>query len=212
MESVDDIVGKAVWGGDKVEWAYREAVGRAGGIISLWDSDEFACSSSWNMEGAVIVNGFWKEDGTRCCVVNVYAPCQVTAKMEFWDRILSIIDQEADSRICILGDFNSIRNDSKREGRRAGSCRRDVMAFDSFIRDSGGKKGKKVASTIWECIVWQIWRSRNARIFKDEEQNMTKTVENIKSRLWSWFASKEIIKIEGAYKEWTTNPKIVLGM
>ncbi|KAL8462439.1 hypothetical protein ACS0TY_033457 [Phlomoides rotata] len=137
MESVDDIVGKAVWGGDKVEWAYREAVGRAGGIISLWDSDEFACSSSWNMEGAVIVNGFWKEDGTRCCVVNVYAPCQVTAKMEFWDRILSIIDQEADSRICILGDFNSIRNDSKREGRRAGSCRRDVMAFDSFIRDSG---------------------------------------------------------------------------
>ncbi|KAL8461664.1 hypothetical protein ACS0TY_032954 [Phlomoides rotata] len=98
-ESIDDIVGKTVWGGDKVEWAYREAVGRAGGIISLWDSDKFVCSSSWNMEGAVIVNGFWKEDGARCCMVNVYAPCQVTAKTELWDRILSIINRETNSRM-----------------------------------------------------------------------------------------------------------------
>ncbi|KAL8543150.1 hypothetical protein ACS0TY_003881 [Phlomoides rotata] len=137
MEQVDEILGKSVWGGDNVEWAFRESVGRACGIISLWDTEKFVCSSSWNMEGAVIVNGYWKEDGSRCCVVNVYASCIVSAKMELWDRIQSIIEQEADACICVLGDFNSIRYESEREGRRAGSCRRDVMAFDTFIRASG---------------------------------------------------------------------------
>ncbi|KAL8464304.1 hypothetical protein ACS0TY_033995 [Phlomoides rotata] len=39
--------------------------------------------------------------------------------------------------VIVNGDFNSIRKTSERAGRRAQSCRRDVEAFDSFVRDLG---------------------------------------------------------------------------
>lgn len=48
----------------------------------LWNPNKFTCSSWWHMEGVVIVNGFWGNDGQRCCILNIYAPCLLE------DRIL----------------------------------------------------------------------------------------------------------------------------
>ncbi|KAL8540533.1 hypothetical protein ACS0TY_001969 [Phlomoides rotata] len=55
-------------------WSFKPSEGRAGGIISIWNSDKFICSSSWFMEGAIVVNGFWKSDDSHCVIINVYAP------------------------------------------------------------------------------------------------------------------------------------------
>ncbi|KAL8528849.1 hypothetical protein ACS0TY_006343 [Phlomoides rotata] len=92
VSNFDDSVCKAIWGAGNVEWAYRKAEGRAGGIISLWDADKFIRSSSWDMDGVVIVNGFWKDNGWRCCVVNIYSPCILAEKLDLWDRILGILE------------------------------------------------------------------------------------------------------------------------
>ncbi|KAL8525477.1 hypothetical protein ACS0TY_014915 [Phlomoides rotata] len=89
---------RAVWGEGNFSWAFREADGRSGGLLSVWNSDKFAIVSNWHMLGAVIV---------------------------------------APSCICLAGDFNSIKRVSERAGRMAESCKRDIEAFDGFIRDSG---------------------------------------------------------------------------
>lgn len=57
------------------------------------------------MNEVLIVNGLWGVEQTRCCIINVYAPCYLQERVELWDMIS-----------IILGDFNSIRSINEREG------------------------------------------------------------------------------------------------
>ncbi|KAL8503364.1 hypothetical protein ACS0TY_022195 [Phlomoides rotata] len=50
-----------------------------------------------------------------------------------------------------------------------------------------GKKGKVFAGCIWECVVWTIWKGRNGLIFRNEAVEQGKILDEIISRLWSWF-------------------------
>lgn len=59
LDSFSDVIGRNVWGGNNCDWAVRNAEGRAGGILSIWNSDLFSVSSSWHMSGALIFNGLW---------------------------------------------------------------------------------------------------------------------------------------------------------
>ncbi|KAL8534281.1 hypothetical protein ACS0TY_010331 [Phlomoides rotata] len=76
---------------------------------------------------AVILNGYWGSERTECCIVREWT-CGIDCNISF----LPIR-----TPVCLAGDFNSIRRVSKRAGRKAESCRRDIEAFDSFVRDSG---------------------------------------------------------------------------
>ncbi|KAL8504158.1 hypothetical protein ACS0TY_022770 [Phlomoides rotata] len=130
-------VAKQYEGKGNFGWAFRAAVGRSGGIITVWDSDVSSCSSWWHMEGAVVVNGFWGEERTECSLVNIYAPCPLSERVELWDRICYVVNQNESACICICGDFNSIRRMEERVGTRAESGRRDVAVLDNFIREAG---------------------------------------------------------------------------
>ncbi|KAL8499456.1 hypothetical protein ACS0TY_022426 [Phlomoides rotata] len=137
LEMVDSFVCRAIWGQGNFNWSFKPSEGRAGGIISIWNSDKFICSSSWFMEDAIVVNGFWKSDDSHCVIINVYAPCPLPKRRELWDRILLVTNQFQMSNICLLGDFNSVRTASERAGRNSILIRRDVECFDNFIRNSG---------------------------------------------------------------------------
>lgn len=68
LEIVDDLICQSVWGDGQIGWATREASGRSGGIISIWNSEVFSCLSSWHMAGALIVNGLWGAERVLCWV------------------------------------------------------------------------------------------------------------------------------------------------
>lgn len=137
-EHIDENFCRILWGGrGQFNWAFRESLGRAGGIVSLWDADKFLVKSQWHMEGAVVVNGLWGQGRQQCCIINVYAPCPLAERLELWDRLRYVVLQNQDVRICMAGDFNSICRDGERIGRRACSNRNDTESFDFFIRDSG---------------------------------------------------------------------------
>ncbi|KAL8517088.1 hypothetical protein ACS0TY_015349 [Phlomoides rotata] len=90
------------------------------------------------MFGAVIVNGLWGNERIECSVVNVNTTCPLNESEALWDIIHSVIVQNALSCCCIAGDFNSVRRESERDGRRGGSSRRrDINVFDDFFRNSG---------------------------------------------------------------------------
>lgn len=78
----------------------------------------FSISSSWSMDGALIINGLWGNNCIGCCVINFYSSCLLSEKKALWDRTITVINQNATCCICVeAGDFNYIRRISERAGR-----------------------------------------------------------------------------------------------
>lgn len=136
MENLTELNCREIWGSNNVGWAHRESVGRAGGIAILWNSNSFVCSSSWDMDGAVIINGMWGAERVDCCFISVYAPCRLDERIELWDRLKLIIQQNSSSCLCLVGDFNSIRFPDERVSRSGNLNWNDLREFDDFISDS----------------------------------------------------------------------------
>lgn len=127
---------REIWGFGNFGWAKRDSIGRSGGILSIWNSEKFKVTSSWDMPGAVVVVGFWGIDRIKCCVINVYAPSGLADKLDLWDIIQLVIQQYDEDCVCLAGDFNSIRTPGERSGRGSSIPSSDIAAFDGFIRDS----------------------------------------------------------------------------
>ncbi|KAL8508386.1 hypothetical protein ACS0TY_018846 [Phlomoides rotata] len=107
-----------------------------GGILSIWKNEVFHKSSSWNVRGVLVVNGFFTEDGSRGVLLNVYAPCSSSEKRDLWDIIQNTVLQNLDARVCVVGDFNSIRSPEERVGRRETRDNREIECFEEFITQS----------------------------------------------------------------------------
>ncbi|KAL8505996.1 hypothetical protein ACS0TY_017015 [Phlomoides rotata] len=63
MESISENVCKSIWGHSNFDWAFKASVGRSGGIISLWNSDLFHKTNSWDTCGLLVINGYFSADG-----------------------------------------------------------------------------------------------------------------------------------------------------
>lgn len=137
LELVDELRGRAIWGEGNFGWTFRESEGRSGGIISICNTKSLSVISCWSMNRAVIVNCLWGAERVECCIVNVYAPCDLLERIDLWERILQILPQNPDCRICIAGNFNSVRFSTERAGRREAVCRRELEVFYGFIMDTG---------------------------------------------------------------------------
>ncbi|KAL8519731.1 hypothetical protein ACS0TY_010607 [Phlomoides rotata] len=70
-------------------------------------------------------------------ILNVYAPCGFTDKAQLLEMMRLVIEQNSDAKICVVGDFNSIREEGERCGRGGVIDRRDIKLFDDFISLSG---------------------------------------------------------------------------
>lgn len=57
-----------------------------------------------------------EKDKKQVNIVNVYAPCDGRRKKELWVQLLEIIQANKDERICLMGDFNVIRDKTERRG------------------------------------------------------------------------------------------------
>ncbi|KAL8499899.1 hypothetical protein ACS0TY_019784 [Phlomoides rotata] len=136
MEEVSKNRCAGLWGDSNFDWAFSESEGRAGGILSIWKNDVFHKSSSWNVRGVLVVNGFFTEDGSRGVLLNVYAPCSSSEKRDLWEIIQNTVLQNLDARVCVVGDFNSIRSPEERVGRRETGDNREIECFEEFITQS----------------------------------------------------------------------------
>ncbi|KAL8493332.1 hypothetical protein ACS0TY_024521 [Phlomoides rotata] len=117
MEKTESWIGRELWGRSNYDWVYRDAEGRSGGLISIWNSGVFSKSSSWHTKGLLVVKGRWLEDSSVMLILNVYAPCNTTEKVQLWEILQVVTEQYEEYRICVAGDFNSIREENERIGR-----------------------------------------------------------------------------------------------
>jgi hypothetical protein len=116
LGTVDSKLVGRLWGSDDVGWRNAMAIGRSGGILTVWDSRKGSLVSSFQGQGYLGVCLDWGAKKVRCVVLNVYAPCFLTAKKSLWIDLLVALRVYGADHYCILGDFNSVRCREERKG------------------------------------------------------------------------------------------------
>ncbi|KAL8482923.1 hypothetical protein ACS0TY_025822 [Phlomoides rotata] len=157
------------------------------------NNDVFQKSSSWSVRGVLVINGFFTEDGGRGVQMNVYAPCSSSEKSKLWEIIKQIVHQNMEARICVVGDFNSIRRPEERVGRREAAENRDIQCFEEFIQQSNLQELNLVGSSFtWYCLDGSC-KSKIDRMF----------LNNYSIEGWAAYRLKEKLKLlKKDLREW----------
>ncbi|MCI30103.1 hypothetical protein A2U01_0051312, partial [Trifolium medium] len=120
LGSVNKKLCARLWGGEDVNWRCAPAIGRSGGLITMWDASRGSLENSFQGQGYLGVVLLWGASKVKCVIINVYAPCLLQAKKALWVDLLVALKVYGTNHICVLGDFNSVRSDEERKGVRGG--------------------------------------------------------------------------------------------
>jgi hypothetical protein len=116
------------------------AVGNSGGILSLWNKAIASRVFHFSGEGFIGVCLDLPQQQQKCCIVNVYAKCNIQDKRKMWDKITMSRRGFGGCLWCIVGDFNSVREASERRGMVTNmpyTSNLELAEFDSFLMDLG---------------------------------------------------------------------------
>ncbi|KAM0061725.1 putative RNA-directed DNA polymerase [Helianthus debilis subsp. tardiflorus] len=133
MKNSEGFDKNSCWGRGTVDFDMVEAMGRSGGIISMWDSKVFKKTSVIHDPNFLLTTGYMVEDGSLINVLNVYAPQNVVAKRCLWDRLKETINNHQGMWV-VVGDFNAVRCQEERKNSSFNHA--SAEDFNSFIDDS----------------------------------------------------------------------------
>ncbi|KAL8501264.1 hypothetical protein ACS0TY_020713 [Phlomoides rotata] len=136
LDHVDERMVRRLWGKGKFNWAFKAAEGNSGGLLSIWNAEKFQKSGVWEIRGMLVINGVLLSDGSRCTLINVYAPNNIQQRWILWENITLVVEQYKDVCVGIIGDFNALREPSERFGKRHGIDQKDMEKFEDFIKVS----------------------------------------------------------------------------
>jgi len=99
----------------------------------MWDSSVVEVWCSLSFRHVLIIKGKVILTGQNFIIVNVYAPCDTSAKQDLWLRLSQFILNIGDDNVCVCGDFNSVRMEEERRGRNVNFRQLDANNFNNFI-------------------------------------------------------------------------------
>ncbi|GKU91329.1 hypothetical protein SLEP1_g5215 [Rubroshorea leprosula] len=108
LEQVSRQTYKALWGTDDFEFVARPSVGHSGGLIGVWDNNIFQLNRIFSGEHYLGRRQLWTELKTL-----------ITSMKGNW---------------CVMGDFNTTKNNQERIG--CTSVSRSMWDFANFIHES----------------------------------------------------------------------------
>lgn len=85
----------------------------------------------------------------------------------------------------------------------AGEIKSHFVQFSSLL---GRGKFRKRLGSLWICVVWVLWRWRNAVIFDHKEWDLRRIEEEIKCRFWSWCVVRREVETNLSFEVWNKNP------
>jgi exonuclease III len=136
LSMVNDMVVKSFWGDSPFGYSFQQSVGASGGLVTVWDPSRVVVFSSMRLDHALIIKGKDLSTNEDFMVCNVYAPCDLLAKKQLWDRLHILVTSNVECCLCVCGDFNSVRSVEERKGRATFFRQGDADIFNSFIHDS----------------------------------------------------------------------------
>ncbi|TYH14638.1 hypothetical protein ES288_A06G236600v1 [Gossypium darwinii] len=78
----DDV--RKFWRDVNCEFKFVAAVGRSGGLLIMWDKNEFILSKLWSVDSLLAIEGKWVKEDVDVVLINVYAPNSVLEQSSFW--------------------------------------------------------------------------------------------------------------------------------
>ncbi|XP_035838746.1 uncharacterized protein LOC118486418 [Helianthus annuus] len=122
------------WGTGKFEMDHVPAVGRSGGVVSLWDPSVFKVHDSIKHPNFLLTMGVIKGINRAINIINVYAPQKVPLKKALWEDIGVVLGSYTGWWV-IMGDFNAVRfMEEKRNSNFNKNC---ASNFNEFIFENG---------------------------------------------------------------------------
>nr|GEU74163.1 RNA-directed DNA polymerase, eukaryota [Tanacetum cinerariifolium] len=134
MESIELFCIKRCWDNLVFDYVYSASVGNSGKILCVWDPNMFKKMNSTVSDYFVMVRGDWMPNGKKLLIISVYAPQELSEKKMLWDY-LSLVMSNWEGGVVIMGDFNEVRNKSKRFGTLFN--RHGAYVFNRFISNTG---------------------------------------------------------------------------
>lgn len=129
-----DRVVDSFWDSSSHGWIAVNSLGTAGGLLISWDKQYISFSEVQRSHHWLWCKGDLPS-GSSIYLVNVYGPHDLDEKQIFWSDLRTIVRQVSDSPICLIDDFNSIRN--KKDRINYVYNNRDSINFNLFMEDTG---------------------------------------------------------------------------
>eukprot|EP00253_Pinus_taeda_P024611 PITA_24611 len=90
--------------------------GASGGIVTMWNSQNWDCNSTIYNQNWIRTNLNSKEENCDLIIYNVYIPNHYREKEQCWKELKENIDNEQTSNIILAGDFNLILHANEKRG------------------------------------------------------------------------------------------------
>ena len=132
---MNDAILKSCWGNNPVGYSYQPSSGASGGLVTAWDASRLDVWFSMSFKHVLIIKGTVIDSGVEFIIFNVYAPCDLAAKKDLWERMKPLVLNNNDLCLCVCGDFNSVRYVEERKGRGLVFGQVDANLFNKFIND-----------------------------------------------------------------------------
>jgi len=135
-EEVTDARCFSLWGDNKVGWIHNGGVNGSGSLLSMWHKETFVYESHSLGKGFIATVGTHVKSAQRCCVVNVYAACNLREKKLLWEDLTKYKTASQIEVWCLCGDFNAVRSRDERKGVDRGNCSSEIKSFNEFIESN----------------------------------------------------------------------------
>ncbi|WJX29981.1 hypothetical protein P8452_18568 [Trifolium repens] len=106
IATVEDFMIHGIWGNKEVGWVIQEAVGRSGGLLTMWNKSSVNFLSSFSGAGFLGIKA--EREGKILYLINIYSPCNLAGKRKLWEDLLAFKNLNSDGEWCVGGDFNAI--------------------------------------------------------------------------------------------------------
>lgn len=75
-------------GDDNFDYRYAAALGRSGGLITIWDKSIFLLKKEYCGNRVIMLEGNWVSEGWNGVLINVYKPNLFSEQRSFWEEMV----------------------------------------------------------------------------------------------------------------------------
>ncbi|KAJ0535599.1 putative RNA-directed DNA polymerase [Helianthus annuus] len=188
------------WDRAPMGYATVDAVGRSGGLASIWDSSLLNVDSVVKGDRFLVVSGNIKGVEERVNILNVHAPNDVAGRSTLWE-VIKEIKAQLPGMWVILGDFNEVRHADERLNSRCAGLDFGPTPFKLFNSWVGTKdlndivqrntvgwastpKGDVALFKLMKSIKGDIKKWRDVKRLQDNQEldSLNKAVESLENK------------------------------
>ncbi|XP_071688689.1 uncharacterized protein [Rutidosis leptorrhynchoides] len=121
---------KYIWGSNNFSYVVKNAIGKSGGIITIWNNSVFNFAQAVEKNHFLAIKGNWVGQSISTVIINVYGPHSDIKKKSMWDELNKIMELNNVAWV-VGGDFNEVRFITER--RNSNFIEHRAKLFNEFI-------------------------------------------------------------------------------